>query len=137
LGTTLSPNGRIHATLVAEENPEARNYTQKILWTRTQSCRPERSLSKPREISFHGSSPDASFQFSPEGKALAFVVEEKGVHNIWLQRLDGSNGQQMTNFKSEEIAAVRWSPAAKQLAVVRHHNSSDVILLREPSVTWQ
>jgi eukaryotic-like serine/threonine-protein kinase len=65
------------------------------------------------------------------------VVEEKGVDNIWLQPLDGSNGHQITNFKSEEISGFRWSPDAKRLAVVRHHNSSDVILLRDSEMSAQ
>jgi eukaryotic-like serine/threonine-protein kinase len=141
LGTALSPDGKIYARLVAEENPEARNYTQKIvLQNLNESSKASMHTIVPdatRNFVFHGSSPDASFQFTPDGKALAFVVEEKGVDNIWLQPLDGANGHPITNFKSEEITGFRWSPDAKQLAVVRHHNSSDVILLRESTVLTQ
>jgi serine/threonine protein kinase/dipeptidyl aminopeptidase/acylaminoacyl peptidase len=135
MGSALSPDGRIHARLVAEENPEARNYSQKIMLQNLEesakSSARSLALDGTRNFVFHGSSPDASFQFSPDGKSLAFVVEEKGVDNIWLQPLDGSNGRQITNFKSEEITSFRWSPDGKQVAVGRHHNSSDVILLRD------
>jgi eukaryotic-like serine/threonine-protein kinase len=141
MGTALSPDGKIYARLVAEENPESRNYTQKILLQNLdKSSKPSIHTIVPeatRNFVFHGSSPDTSFQFAPDGKTLAFVVEEKGVDNIWLQPLDGSNGRQITNFKAEEITGFRWSPDAKYLAVVRHHNSSDVILLRDSAVSSQ
>jgi Tol biopolymer transport system component len=82
--------------------------------------------------------PKSSLRFcGARGKALTFVVEEKGVDNIWLQPLDGSNGHAITNFKSEEITGFRWSPDAKHLAVGRNHNSSDVILLRDAAVSSQ
>ena len=140
MGTALSSDGKTYARLVAEENPEARNYTQKILLQNLDDPKPSTralALEGTRNFVFHGSSPDASFQFSPDGKALAFVVEEKGVDNIWLQPLDGSNGHPITNFKSEEITGFRWSPDAKHLAVGRNHNSSDVILLRDAAVASQ
>jgi len=140
MGTALSSDGKTYARLVAEENPEARNYTQKILLQNLDDPKPSTrtlALEGTRNFVFHGSSPDASFQFSPDGKALAFVVEEKGVDNIWLQPLDGSNGHPITNFKSEEITGFRWSPDAKHLAVGRNHNGSDVILLRDAEVASQ
>jgi Tol biopolymer transport system component len=140
MGTALSSDGKTYARLVAEENPEARNYIQKILLQNLDDPKPSTrtlALEGSRNFVFHGSSPDASFQFSPDGKALAFVVEEKGVDNIWLQPLDGSNGHPITNFKSEEITGFRWSPDAKHLAVGRNHNSSDVILLRDAAVASQ
>jgi serine/threonine protein kinase len=141
MGTALSPDGKIYARLVAEENSETRNYTQKIVLQNVdEDSKPSTHTIVPdatRNFVFHGSSPDGSFQFAPDGKALAFVVEEKGVDNIWLQPLDGSTGHQITNFKSEEITGFRWSPDAKHLAVVRHHNSSDVILLRDAAVSSQ
>jgi eukaryotic-like serine/threonine-protein kinase len=140
MGTALSSDGKTYARLVAEENPEARNYTQKILLQNLDDPKPSTrtlALEGTRNFVFHGSSPDASFQFSPDGKALAFVVEEKGVDNIWLQPLDGSSGHPITNFKSEEITGFRWSPDAKHLAVGRNHNSSDVILLRDAAVASQ
>ncbi len=140
MGTALSPDGKTYARLVAEENPEARNYTQKILLQNLDDPKPSTrtlALESTRNFVFHGSSPDASFQFSPDGKALAFVLEERGVDNIWLQPLDGSNGHPITNFKSEEITGFRWSPDAKHLAVGRNHNSSDVILLRDAAIASQ
>jgi serine/threonine protein kinase len=69
-------------------------------------------------------------RFTPDGKALAYGVRENGVDNLWRQNLDGSPGKQLTSFKSEHITDFHWSFDGKQLAVVRGHTDSDVILMR-------
>jgi hypothetical protein len=49
-------------------------------------------------------------------------------------------GQTISHYrilKTEEITGFRWSPDAKDLAVVRYRNSSDVILLRDSAVPTQ
>ena len=69
--------------------------------------------------------------YSPDGKAIEYVVRENGIDNIWRQPLDGSAGKWETEFKSEHIGAFRWSPDGKRLALVRGHTDSDVVLLRD------
>ena len=69
--------------------------------------------------------------FTPDGKAVAYIIRDKGVDNIWVQPLDGGTGRQITNFTSENITVFRWSPDGKMLAVTRTHDVSDVVLLRE------
>ncbi len=44
---------------------------------------------------------------------------------------DGSPGKQITDFKSEEITDFRWSFDGKQLAIIRGHTDSDVVLIRD------
>ncbi len=70
-------------------------------------------------------------QYSADGKALEYAVRENGVDNIWRQPLDGSAGKWETEFKSEHIGEFRWSPDGKQLAMVRGHTDSDVVLIRD------
>jgi serine/threonine protein kinase len=71
-------------------------------------------------------------RFSPDGKSVAFVIEEAGVDNIWMQPVDGSKGRKLTNFNdSERIQDFRWSPDGKALAILRFNSVSDVILLRD------
>ncbi|HEY1678866.1 MAG TPA: protein kinase [Candidatus Sulfotelmatobacter sp.] len=70
-------------------------------------------------------------QYSPDGKAIEYVVRENGVDNIWRQPLDGSAGKWETAFKSEHIGRFQWSPDGKRLALVRGHTDSDVVLLRD------
>jgi len=84
---------------------------------------------------FHALGPqlNRSFHFTPDGKALALAVEEKGVDNIWIQPLDGSKGRRLTSFESGQLIDFRWSPNGKSLGVLRYHTESDVILLQDTS----
>jgi Tol biopolymer transport system component len=62
---------------------------------------------------------------------VAFVVEESGVDNIWIQPIDGSKGHKLTNFNnSQTIQDFRWSPDGESLAILRLNSASDVALLR-------
>jgi eukaryotic-like serine/threonine-protein kinase len=73
----------------------------------------------------------SKFQFSPNGKSLAYATRENGVDNVWVQPLDGSAGHPITDFKSEQIWSFSLSPDGKSLAVLRGHYDSDVVLLQE------
>jgi WD40 repeat protein len=72
-----------------------------------------------------------NLSFTPDGKAVAYIVRDKGVDNLFVQPLDGSPGHPITNFTSENIVAFRWSPDGKTLAVARTQNTSDVVLLHQ------
>jgi Tol biopolymer transport system component len=69
--------------------------------------------------------------FSRDGKAVVYPVRESGVDNLWLQPVDGSKGKQITNFTAEHIFDFHWSFDGKQLALVRGHTDSDVVLMRQ------
>jgi len=57
--------------------------------------------------------------WSPDGRALHFVVSIGGISNIWSQSIDGGQPKQITDFKSDRIFAFGWSRDGKQLAVSR------------------
>ena len=69
--------------------------------------------------------------YSPDGKALNYSIIRNGIANVWRQPVDGSPGQQITNFKSGIIYGVRWSPDGKRLGVLNYVDESDVVLLHE------
>jgi len=69
-------------------------------------------------------------RLSRDGKAVVYPARENGVDNLWLQPLDGSKGKALTDFKTEHIYDFHWSFDGKQLAIVRGHTESDVVLLR-------
>jgi serine/threonine protein kinase len=69
--------------------------------------------------------------FTPDGKSLIYGIHENGVDNMWMQPLDGSAGHQITDFKSDQIWSMDLSPDGKNLAVLRGHFVSDVVLLQE------
>ena len=70
-------------------------------------------------------------RFSRDGKAVVYPARLNGVDNLWLQPLDGSKGHTITDFKSERIRDFHWSFDGKQLAMVRGHTDSDVVLMRD------
>ena len=87
---------------------------------------------RPLDPRFHGQrSLNPRVQLQPDGKAVVYVIAENGVDNLWVQPLDGSSGHQLTHFTSELISDFHWSPDGKTLAVIREHDLSDVVLLRE------
>jgi eukaryotic-like serine/threonine-protein kinase len=70
-------------------------------------------------------------QLLPGGTALVYPITQEGISNLWVQPLDGSSGHQLTHFPSESITDFRWSPNGKTLAVIREHNISDVVMLKD------
>ena len=77
----------------------------------------------------------AGLHWTPGNKALAYIVEENGVDNIWTQPLDGSKPTKLTNFTTQKIADFRWSPDGKNLAVLHYTDTSDVVLLHQTDST--
>ena len=42
-------------------------------------------------------------RWTPDGTALAYIMNKDGVSNIWIQPIDGRPARQFTNFKSDQI----------------------------------
>ena len=77
-------------------------------------------------------------QFTPDGKAVVYLVGEKGAGNLWMQPLDGSPGRQITNFQAgDTIQVYEFSPDGKTLGVMRSHTESDIVLLHDTGSTPQ
>jgi serine/threonine protein kinase len=134
LQATLSPDGKTLAIFTDVLNPESKTYSSRIVLASLDSGERNLNLDPLLKAVFHSQGPpdSAGFHFSPDGKSIAFVVEEAGVDNIWMQPVDGSRGRKLTNFNdSERIQDFRWSPDGKSLAMLRFSSVSDVILLRD------
>jgi serine/threonine protein kinase/Tol biopolymer transport system component len=69
--------------------------------------------------------------FTPDSQALAYVVNEHGVANLWVQRLSGGAPTKLTDFKSDLILDYAWSRDGKKLALLRGQTSRDVVLLTD------
>ena len=121
-GLSVSPDGKTVA--VAVMDMRQRQGGTKIALFEPGSSSPPRILDASRYSS-------SSLQFTSDGKAVVYVIREKGVDNVWVQPLDGSAGHPITEFKSEEIWSFSLSPDGKSLAVLRGHYDSDVVLLEE------
>src|SRR5579863_10258330 len=70
-------------------------------------------------------------KFAPNGKDIVFIIQEKGVDNLWTQALDGSPAKQVTHFSADSIYSFGFSRDGSKLALDRGHPISDAILLRD------
>ena len=70
-------------------------------------------------------------QFTPDGRALVYSVDQNSVVNLWLQPLSGGPRRRITNFTSGTNRVYYFSPDGKYLGVLRTLIESDVVLLRE------
>jgi len=121
----LSPDGKLLAIVMVNElNPEVMKPEDKVALISLDSDTEPRILPADPRIAFNG-------LFTPDGRALAYAIRDNGVDNVWLQPLDGSPGRKITNFNSEQIVDLRWSPDGKTLGILRSHSDSDVVLLQE------
>lgn len=72
---------------------------------------------------------EACLRWSPDGKALQYLLTKGDVTNIWEQPLAGGSPKQITNFTAGSIFDFNWSPDGKRLLMSRGEVSSDVVLL--------
>jgi serine/threonine protein kinase/Tol biopolymer transport system component len=64
-----------------------------------------------------------------DSKALMFIDSRDGIDNVWLQPLAGGKPRQLTNFSSDRIYGLDWSPDGKQLVTARGNSSKDLVLI--------
>jgi serine/threonine protein kinase len=82
--------------------------------------------------------PDVRYAFSnrvflPDGSAVAYSVQQGGGQALLAQPLDGSASRMLTDFAPFQILDFGWSPSGNQLAVLRNHSTSDVVLITDQS----
>lgn len=130
----FSPDGRSLVVIADTYDPVTQRGKPKLAIVALDST--SASASAPHLLDPHpgivaGSIYTGGARFSPDGKSVVYVIRENGIGNLWMQPIDGGPGHQITKFTSGLIAGFRWSPDRKTLAVMRTHNSSDVVVLRE------
>ncbi len=68
-------------------------------------------------------------RWTPDGSAIAYIVTENQVSNIWIQPLDGEPPKKLTDFKSERIFNFAWSRDGQKIALSRGVVNKDVVLI--------
>jgi Tol biopolymer transport system component len=68
-------------------------------------------------------------RWTPDGRAIAYIVTDNEVSNIWAQPLDGGPPRQLTDFKSERIFNFAWSRDGQNIALSRGIVNRDVVLI--------
>jgi Tol biopolymer transport system component len=124
-GFAISPDGKQIATVVSILDPVTKIGAMKLALADLGSKQPPHLI--PMNQGFFS---QGHLMYTDDGKAVAYVVREKGVDNVWVQPLTGSAGHQLTHFDSGQIGHFEWSPDGKKLAVLRTHTTSDVVLIR-------
>jgi len=67
--------------------------------------------------------------WSPDGRALTYVVTRQGVSNIWSKPIHGGPARQLTNFTTDRIFRFAWSRDGKFLACERGMIINDAVLI--------
>ncbi len=71
-------------------------------------------------------------RWSPDGRSFQYGLTRDGAGNLWEQPIAGGPARQITHFPpGEDIGGFEWSKDGKQLAVVRGHVNSNVIVISD------
>ena len=118
----ISPDGSMAVYVVVDH---AAGHQEKIALVATNTGETRKLLEMQRPIM------NNMIRFSRDGKSAIYATREHGVDNLWQQPLDGTAGKLITSFTSERMWDFHWSQDGSKLAVVRGHNESDVVLMRD------
>lgn len=78
---------------------------------------------------------DASPQFSPDGRRIAFRSDRSGSEQIWVAAADGSGALQVTRGAGRP-SVPRWAPDNRTL-VFNDASSQDIFLANDLGSAWQ
>jgi Tol biopolymer transport system component/F0F1-type ATP synthase membrane subunit c/vacuolar-type H+-ATPase subunit K len=70
-------------------------------------------------------------RYTMDGKTIGYPIRENGLYALWVSPVDGSPGHRVTEFEADRIADFHWTLDNKTLGLLRTHNDSDVVLLRQ------
>ena len=71
-------------------------------------------------------------RWSPDGKAVVYIVGEKDVTNLWLHPVDGSPLRRLTDFPTGSIYHFAYSLDGKRLFIARGTQIRDAVLISDP-----
>jgi len=70
-----------------------------------------------------------TLRWSPDGRALHYVLTSNGASNIWDQPLSALKPKQLTQFNSGEIFDFSWTADHQHILMTRGQSKRDVVLL--------
>lgn len=68
-------------------------------------------------------------RWSPDSRALTYIVTRQDVSNVWSKPIDGGEAKQLTDFTTDHIFRFAWSRDGKSLACERGMVINDVLLI--------
>jgi serine/threonine protein kinase/Tol biopolymer transport system component len=115
----LSPDGKLFLT--GMETLEAGTFSAKLLVKTVGSGETVRTFDVP----FGMRAP----RFTPDGKAIAYLLTRDRATNLWEQPLSGGKPFPVTKFTSDDMFDYAWSRDGKQLAFSRGQRKTDAIMM--------
>lgn len=110
----------------------------KLMFYATQTAHGDSPESKLVVVAATGGAPLHTFDvpfgmqlpvFTPDGKAIAFLLTRNHATNIWEQPFTGGDPVPLTKFTSGEMFSFAWSKDGKQLAFSRGQHKTDVVMM--------
>jgi Tol biopolymer transport system component len=86
---------------------------------------------QPTKVSELPSMPYRVLQWTPDGRAIAYLDKRGGVSNIWIVPTTGGQPRQLTHFTSDGVFYFAWSRDGKSLALSRGEQTTDAVLVSE------
>jgi Tol biopolymer transport system component len=126
LAPTISPDGKFIAYYWRKRDPE---QSPEIVVFRFDAPQVSKSFKLPVQY-FSGIGKNA-LQWTPDGKAVNYILIRKDVSNIWRRPIDGSQPVQVTDLKDQRIFNFSFSPNGKNLTLSRGTFNRDVILVNK------
>ncbi len=117
----VSPDGRFLAFPYDQERPKA---LSKLAVVSARTGKTVKTYDSPGGIYR-----ESCLRWSPDGKALQYLLTKGDVTNIWDQPLSGGPPHQVTKFNAGRIFDFNWTADGTQLLLSRGEVSSDVVLL--------
>ena len=68
-------------------------------------------------------------KFTPDGKAIAFMLTRNKATNVWKLPLDGKGLTPITKFTDAQMFDFAWSTDGKRLAFSRGRSKTDVVMM--------
>lgn len=69
-------------------------------------------------------------RWTPDGKAIAYIVRQKSAGNIWRQPIDRSTPERLTDFSSGEIYNFAFSADGRKIILARGYPIKNAVLLK-------
>lgn len=114
-----SPDGKL--LFYTSQKVEGGNFRANLIVTPAEGGAPLYTLNVPFGMQLP--------RFTPDSKAIAFMLTRDRATNIWEQPLTVKDPVQVTRFPSGDMFAFAWSRDGKQLAFSRGQRKTDVVMM--------
>lgn len=88
------------------------------------------TLRVPEVVTLH-SSINFGARWVPDGKSIVYIINDRGVANLWTHPIAGGKPKQLTNFTSGSIYHFAYSMDGTRLFLARGNQIRDALLIHE------